>query len=84
MSQINQNIDYNNYNYAMQMQNRKQQNVSAGAFRIPDYYAQTEERKSFGDIMEENPFWSLPYEMIIKPFVEHPLVVIYKLTVHGN
>ncbi len=75
MSQINQNIDYNNYNYAPNRHGQVPM-PSQPKIKIPDYYVQNEERKSFSDMMEENPFWSLPYEMIIKPFVEHPLTII--------
>ena len=79
MTQINQqNLNINN-NYL----NQKEQN-SAPLFKatqqsqvyIPSYYlGETSPKKSFKESIESNVFLAMPYEMVVKPFVEHPLAI---------
>lgn len=66
MTQINSNI--NIQNYAGQQQ-KQQQTV-----RIPNYYyvPDTYSPQSVKEVVKENPF----YDMFLKPFVEHPVAVL--------
>lgn len=71
MTQINQNIDrYNNMPPGIQNRQRQQGNQPV---RIPSYYnASFRDTSSVKDILEKN----LVYQMIIKPFVEHPIEIV--------
>ena len=77
MTQINQNIDNSNL-YAMQQAGQMQSpNPSAQrTIRVPEYYQLPPERMSFKESMEANPFMMLPYQMFIKPLIEHPLPLL--------
>lgn len=69
MSQINPNIgnQYIPQDYAKQPQAQQQ-------VRIPNYYyvPDTYNNMSFKDALKENPM----YDMLLKPFFEHPLAVL--------
>ena len=72
MTQINPNINYNPYNVYPQ-QNQAQ------PVRLPNYYrvaAQNSDKPTIKEVIQENPFLSMPYEMLIKPFVEHPIAIL--------
>ena len=68
MTQINPNINYNPYNVYPQ-QNQAQ------PVRLPNYYraaAQNSDKPTIKDMIKENP----AYDMLLKPFVEHPIAVL--------
>lgn len=66
MTQINTNI--NQYNVAMTAQEQNKTQV-----RIPAYYnVPTYSPKSTKEVLEENP----AYQMLMKPFIEHPLEIL--------
>ena len=68
VTQINPNINYNPYNvYPQQSQ--------AQPVRLPNYYraaAQNSDKPTIKDMIKENP----AYDMLLKPFVEHPIAVL--------
>ena len=68
VTQINPNINYNPYNVYPQ-QNQAQ------PVRLPNYYraaAQNSDKPTIKDMIKENP----AYDMLLKPFVEHPIAVL--------
>lgn len=68
MTQINPNINYNLYNVYPQ-QNQAQ------PVHLPNYYrvaAQNSDKPTIKDMIKENP----AYDMLLKPFVEHPIAVL--------
>ena len=78
MTQINPN--YLNINQ------RRQNKSDVPSFRagnipqnvyIPSYYvANNNHKASFKEQIESNPLLAMPYEMLVKPFVEHPMAII--------
>lgn len=74
MTQINQNLNYNPYNKQTYPQHNQSQST-----RLPDYYRTAvlnSEKPTIKEIVQENPFLSMPYDMLVKPFVEHPLAIL--------
>lgn len=77
MTQINTNSINQYENQYKQVKNPAFKNVANNNVYIPSYYLSTENNtKSFKESIESNPLLSLPYEMLVKPFVEHPLAII--------
>ena len=72
MTQSVQNFDNRN-NYANSMRTQSQQGRIAQpqAVRIPDYYVDNN-KKSFKDILEENPLYSTGIKGFFGPLIEHP------------
>lgn len=69
MTQINPNINIQNFPGQQQKQQQQQQTV-----RIPNYYyvPDSYNTPSVKEIIKENPV----YDMLLKPFVEHPIAVL--------
>lgn len=69
MAQINSNINIQNFAGQREQQKREQQTV-----RIPSYYyvPDTYTPQSVREAVKENP----AYDMLLKPFVEHPIAVL--------
>ncbi len=71
MTQINQNIDSNNY-LAQQRQIQDPRLRTQREISIPAYYQIPEEKLSFKESLQENPGTMMAYEFV-KPLIEHPL-----------
>ena len=71
-----QNFDNRNNGYAMQLR------VASSAVkpqiqsvRIPDYYV-PDDRKSFKEVLEENPMYSMGIKGFFGPLIEHPVASV--------
>lgn len=71
MTQISQNLDrYNNIPVGIQNRQTQQDNQQV---RIPAYYnASFKDNSNVKDMFEKN----LVYQMLVKPFVEHPIEIV--------
>ena len=76
MTQNIQNFDNNRNGYALPQRTAAPQvRTQPQPVRIPDYYA-PDERKSFKEVLEENPMYSMGIKGFFGPLIEHPIASV--------